>query len=281
MYKQNTCQKINNSTSISYFAEGKIYFHQTEINQSKRKQRSSPWFALVAFIFTCLLSVTVQAAPQTESEQHLRDFVAQHYEQELAQYALLNHWGKYTSEHQIWIPSAANHLPKCASPLTISGRDNQEIPIGRLKRAISCDDPDQSWKINITLKTSLTLDVVVAATTIARETSVTADALQLDTRTLTHDGLFFTALADAVGQQTTRLIRTGQVLSPRLLALPPLVEKGNQVVIIARKGKLTASTQGVALENGGKGEQIEVQNSSSGKTIRAVVSGLNEVYTQF
>ncbi|MGR5489264.1 flagella basal body P-ring formation protein FlgA, partial [Vibrio alfacsensis] len=39
--------------------------------------------------------------------------------------------------------------------------------------------------------------------------------------------------------------------------------------------------KGIALETGGAGEQIEVQNSQSKKVIRAVVSGLNQVHTQF
>ncbi|WP_275426420.1 flagellar basal body P-ring formation chaperone FlgA [Vibrio variabilis] len=60
-----------------------------------------------------------------------------------------------------------------------------------------------------------------------------------------------------------------------------MVEKGNEVVIIAAKGGFNATTKGVALQTGGEGEQIKVQNSQSKKVIRAVVTGLNQVHTQF
>ena len=86
----------------------------------------------------------------------------------------------------------------------------------------------------------------------------------------------------------SRRIRSGQILDPRKLESPPLVIKGNQVVITATKDGFTAtkdgftaSTKGVALEPGTRGEQIDVQNSSSGKVIKAVVTGLNQVQTQF
>lgn len=256
----------------------KCDFRFTETTFAGRKPQTSS----IALLLTLTSGLWLAPAHgKTMSEQSLREEVAHTYEQELAQYASINDWGPYQSDYKIWVPGSANHLPQCASELVISGRDHQSVPVGNLKRSVSCEDTDNNWRLNVTIKASLTLDVVVTETAIGRDQTVTAQSLKLEQRTLSRDDRFFTAIADATGLQTQRRIRSGQILNPRLLNAPPLVEKGNQVVIIATKDGFTASTRGVALEDGGKGEQIDVENSRSGKVVRAVVSGLNQVHTQF
>ncbi|MDF2152582.1 flagellar basal body P-ring formation chaperone FlgA [Vibrio sp. CAU 1672] len=252
-------------------------FRLTEVILSKGK------YAISSLGLGLGFSLPLSAIAQVEmlSEQSLKQHIAQHFEHEVATQARMQHWQDYQLDYKIWVPGAASHLPACPEDLVISGRDNQTLPVGNLKRAVSCQAVDSPWRISITIKAALTLPVVVTKVSMGRSEVVPATNLQLDQRTLTRQEDFYTAITDAAGLETTRRIRAGQIVNPNNLSAPPLVEKGNQVVIIASKDGFTATTKGVALEDGKKNQQIEVRNSKSGKVIKAVVTGLNQVHTQF
>ena len=146
---------------------------------------------------------------------------------------------------------------------------------------MSCQSNSADWRINVTIKSELGLYVVVTKTGIGRKQALTANGLKLEWRTLTKEQDFLTQIEQASGKMTLRRIRSGQVLDSRQLKSPPLVEKGNQVIISAAKDGFMATTKGLAQEEGALGQQIEVKNISSGKVIKAVVVGLNQVETQF
>lgn len=230
------------------------------------------------------LSTATHAAVTDKSTltvHELKSVVGEHFEQEVERAAQTGKWGKYQLNYTIWVPGAANHLPVCESPLVITGRDNRTLPVGNLKRSVSCEATLTPWRINATIKSALTLPVLVATTTVGRDETITADHVKLETRTLSRQDDFYTQTKQAIGLENTRRLRAGQVIDPNNVSAPPLVEKGNEIIIIASKNGFSASTKGVALEHGKNGQQIEVENISSGKVIRAVVTGLNQVHTQF
>lgn len=259
---------------------GKPDFLAAEENFVSRKSLFSS--VLKAGVLCLSLHVSLlTAAEQTMSVDSIQQAVSNDFEQEVSHQANTNNWQDYKLSYDIRVPSSANHLPLCPEPLVISGRDNQTIPVGNLKRAVICESLDVSWRINIAIKSALNLDVVVANTLIQRDEKLTSKALRIEKRTLTRPQDFFSSINQAVGKQAARRIRSGQLINPNSLSAPNMVEKGNQVMIIASKDGFTASTKGVALEDGMKGEQIAVQNSASGKNIKAIVTGLNQVQTQF
>ncbi|MCF7480420.1 flagellar basal body P-ring formation chaperone FlgA [Vibrio sp. J1-1] len=255
-------------------------FLAAEVNSVNRKPLFSS--VLKAGVLSLSLHVaSLTAAEQTMSVDSIQQAVSSDFEQEVSHQASINHWQDYKLSYDIWVPSSANHLPLCPEPLVISGRDNQTIPVGNLKRAVICESFDVSWRINISIKSALDLDVVVANTLIQRDEELTSKALRIEKRTLTRPQDFFSSINQAVGKQAARRIRSGQLINPNSLSAPNMVEKGNQVVITASKDGFTATTIGIALEDGMRGQQIDIQNSSSGKSIKAVVTGLNQVKTQF
>lgn len=258
----------------------KASFRLTEAKNRKRNRRSSPHSAVMIALLALLGSP--YALGQTESEaQAIERAVRQSLDQELAQMAQFRKWPAYQSQFDIWVPGAAKHLAACEVELEVTGRDNQSMPVGHLKRLVSCDQQTAPWKMNVTIKAALTLPVVVAKNLIRRGETVNITNLQLVSKTLKNETSVFTRLDQAAGKEALRQVRSGQILSPVYIVSPALVEKGNQVVIIAEQDGFQASTKGIALQNGGEGEQIEVQNSSSQKVIRATVTGVNEVHTQF
>ncbi|ELO1777522.1 flagellar basal body P-ring formation protein FlgA [Vibrio fluvialis] len=232
-------------------------------------------------LMLALLLALPVAAQESRSEMQIRHAVQASLDEEIAQLAAQREWPPYQAQWQLWIPGAANHLPECQAPLLVTGRDNQLLPVGHLKRMVRCEEGDTAWRINVTIKASLTLPVVVTQTALARGGRLEPSMMTLEDRTLTRQDDFFTRIDEASGLEVNRRLRAGQILDPTLVSKPPLVIKGNQVVIIAAKDGVNASTKGVALEDGGRGDQIEVQNSASQSVVHAVVTGLNQVHTQF
>jgi flagella basal body P-ring formation protein FlgA len=262
---------------MSYKHTRKASFRQSEAILSKGKQAISSLFLLLGLT----TSLSANAQIETLSEQGFEQYIGKKFEQEVQSQAQLQHWQDYKLDYKIWVPSAANHLPVCPTELVITGRDQQTLPIGNLKRSVSCQSVATPWRISVTIKAALTIPVVVAKVSMRRGEVVPATHLKLESRTLTHQEDFYSKVGDAIGLETTRRIRAGQIVNPINLSAPPLVEKGNQVVIIASKKGFTASTKGVALEDGKKNQQIDVRNSASGKVIKAIATGLNQVHTQF
>jgi flagella basal body P-ring formation protein FlgA len=200
---------------------------------------------------------------------------------EIDQLAERHRWGKHDAKLVILVPESAKHLDQCLAPLIISSSDHQTLPVGNLKRSVSCEDSDNDWRINVSIKATLSLPVAIASTTLNRHDTIDARSVRLEDRTLSRATSFVTDLSTLQGKQVTRRMRTGQIIDSKFVSSPPLVEKGNEVVIIAEKEGFNATTKGIALETGASGEQIKVQNSQSKKVIRAVVSGANQVHTQF
>lgn len=265
---------------MSYKNKRKRNFRTSEATNNDRNSALSRLMTLLSCtVFLTAFSVT--ASEKTTSVEALTTKVTTAYQQEVAQTAKIKHWPDYQLEVEVRVPPAADHLPQCTTPVMIEGRDSQKLPIGQLRRTVSCADGSNTWHINISLKSALTLPVVVAGSNIQRAESLTHANLALETRTLTRDDSFFTSIVQATDHRAERRIRAGQVIDPARLSAIPLIEKGNEVVLIASKNGFSARTKGVALQGGRKGEQIEVQNLSSEQVVRAVVSGPNQVHTLF
>jgi flagella basal body P-ring formation protein FlgA len=88
-------------------------------------------------------------------------------------------------------------------------------------------------------------------------------------------------IQDALGRQTKRAIQRGTCLRSNLLQLAPIVEKGDKVKLVAAKGLLNVTTLGIAQEAGGKGEQIRIQNVTSGKIVMGEVANASTVTVLF
>jgi flagella basal body P-ring formation protein FlgA len=66
-----------------------------------------------------------------------------------------------------------------------------------------------------------------------------------------------------------------------MLAIPPVVQRGDRVKIILENGPLTVETVGIAKGAGGIGEQITVKNITSKKTVLGRVKDASTVEILF
>ncbi len=71
----------------------------------------------------------------------------------------------------------------------------------------------------------------------------------------------------AVGKRLKRNLKIGSYLRQNMLSVPPLIQKGDKVNLIARSGNIKIVTFGIAKNAAGLGEQIRIENVGSKKTI--------------
>ena len=126
------------------------------------------------------------------------------------------------------------------------------------------------------------LDVLVANRPIPRFKVITADDFTfqtLDAARLPDDIVL--AEADAIGKRARRTIPAQTVLRQDLIELPPVVQKGDRVLIVAASRGLRITALGEVKHTGKVGERIPVENLSSSKTIMARVVDHQTVQVDF
>lgn len=120
--------------------------------------------------------------------------------------------------------------------------------------------------------------VLVASRLIRRGEELGPTVLEVQEREVTGlaDGCF-TAIDQVDGMRVRRALGGGQVLT-RLHAEPrPVVNRGEEVLLVARGSGIEVSTEGIALEDGGIGARVRVRNAASGKVLYGQVSGAGTV----
>jgi flagella basal body P-ring formation protein FlgA len=85
------------------------------------------------------------------------------------------------------------------------------------------------------------------------------------------------SVAAALGQSLRHDLPPGQPLTLGDVARPVLVARNSAVSMRLDAGEISLSAQGVALEDGGMGETVRVQNPSSKAVVMAMVTGGGEV----
>jgi len=92
---------------------------------------------------------------------------------------------------------------------------------------------------------------------------------------------FFTDPAEVVGMRVRRTVYANTVLRADLVELPPLVNRGDVVTIVAEAGALRITARGEAKAKGRKGERISVVNLDSRKRVYARVLDARTVKVEF
>jgi flagella basal body P-ring formation protein FlgA len=82
-----------------------------------------------------------------------------------------------------------------------------------------------------------------------------------------------TRLDQIVNKTAVRRLEPGRIITLRMIEAPPLVRKGERVIIKAENEQVRVTAVGRVLEDGGSGEQVRVVNIMSGKEISATVQG--------
>jgi flagella basal body P-ring formation protein FlgA len=63
----------------------------------------------------------------------------------------------------------------------------------------------------------------------------------------------------------------GTALTPRSLKQQKIVQRGEQVILVAQAGSMEVRMNGMAMEDATLGDKIKVKNSSSNRVVEGVV----------
>ena len=125
-------------------------------------------------------------------------------------------------------------------------------------------------------------DVVVTQKPVGRYKTLTEDDIEVQKLDLANLPSDVITDPDAVlGKRTKRAIGAQTVLRPNLVEFPPLVKRGDVVVIIAETEGLKVTALGEVRKKGRIGERIPVTNYDSKKIIYARVVNANTVKVEF
>jgi flagellar basal body P-ring formation protein FlgA len=131
-------------------------------------------------------------------------------------------------------------------------------------------------RVKITARVDLYADVVAAKRYLQRHHEIEEKDVQIVRRNLTSlppDVLADTK--DVVSMRTTSSINSQEVLRKSLIQPPPLVRKGERIMMLVENDRFRIVTWGELKDDGRKGEQVKIVNLSSRKEVigRVLSSG--------
>ncbi|MEE4186571.1 MAG: flagellar basal body P-ring formation chaperone FlgA [Gammaproteobacteria bacterium] len=167
-------------------------------------------------------------------------------------------------------------LAACTVPLTSS------LPYGarrstRITAEVRCDGAEP-WKLFVPVEVQIWQPVAIAAGPLQRGQLLTAADITVAERTLGQQQRgYIRDPRKIVGYRLKRSLSEGDMITPDAIVAPPLIAKGQRVMLEARSGGLLVQMAGVALQPGMAGEIIRVENAESGRQVEGVVRSAKTV----
>ncbi|TDQ36849.1 flagellar basal body P-ring formation chaperone FlgA [Thiopseudomonas denitrificans] len=185
---------------------------------------------------------------------------------------------KIPGRHQVRVgrldPRLRMH--SCSEPLQAS-LENNDTPVGRLTVRVRCTGTTP-WSIFVPAQVSLHLDIVVTRHPVKRNSLLQTSDLMLAERDISQlNQGYFLELEQAAGAMATRAMSAGQPVLPNQIRIPPMIRRGDQVVISATSGTISVRMPGEALGDGSLGQQIRVRNTRSQRVVHARVTAPGQV----
>lgn len=164
--------------------------------------------------------------------------------------------------------------PPCVGQMEVVAQDVRSPQ--RMRFIATCKD-SEGWSRKVQARARIAADVVVAATDLPARQALGDSDVIVEQRDITGIPDYFADPADVIGMAGRRTLRSGEVLRKRYLAAAVLVHRGDPVRIVARKDGIEVQMGGEMLDSGGADDIVRVRNLSSGKVLRARVTGVGEV----
>jgi len=133
---------------------------------------------------------------------------------------------------------------------------------GALAVSVAAMDGDRGVaRFPVSVRVRLWRNVVVMKNSLDQDAVISADDITVDERELTGKrSEFITAVDDAIGMRVKRSVKADQALTAASVESPPLVERGDEVMLIVKYKEITIGCLGKAWQKGGKGDRILVRN---------------------
>ena len=175
----------------------------------------------------------------------------------------------------LFIPKGSENLS--CDELQITRSQNHTPPAGRVSISISCPSP--AWRFRASAKVSVWTELVVAKHTLNRGKVLNEQDLvykSVDLSKYRHTG--GTHIDQLLGLTVKREIDKGTVISNRYLEKQYLINKNEHISLQINTATFSANVKAIALEDGQRGEIINVKNLSSKKVVqgRVIAQGVAE-----
>jgi len=172
-------------------------------------------------------------------------------------------------------------LPEGKLRWEVQGKDNGDFT-GSMSITIGLFvDERLVKKVQVSGKVGINRETIKTAKKIERGQVITAD----DIATVNENTLHFRKgmiinREEVIGKRSLRTIQADQEILSSMIENPPVVKKGDRVIIKAEDSEMKITASGEALQDGQTGDQVEVLNLQSGRKVFATVkgSGLVEVF---
>ncbi|MBA1146955.1 flagellar basal body P-ring formation protein FlgA [Ectothiorhodospiraceae bacterium WFHF3C12] len=204
------------------------------------------------------------AAPAGQSieaiEQTVRDFLRAQGEKEPGEWDIRVH----RLDRRL-------RLHACRTPLEAFAPHGRVELSGRTTVGVRCNDTKR-WKLYVPVSIDRFMEVVVTRHPLSSGQRISAADLTMarkNTARLPYG--YYERIEPVVGQAVRQPLAAGDVVRPATLAEPTLVQRGQELILVADTGSVQVSMSGVALENGARGERIRVRNTRSGRTVEGTV----------
>ncbi len=205
---------------------------------------------------------------QQEMEQILNDFLA---------------------EQSALLPQVELRLTSVQFPppykVPVGRIDHQLIParpgvIGSRRIALMTRVDDQIVSNqSIRIEVEAMAEIAVARESLRRGEVLTESQIEMRYQDISRLSEPIFDVADAVGKMVRRTVRHGEPLQAQQIEFPPLIKRGERVVIEVQQAGMTLSAIGEARQDGREGESIKVINTGSSREVitRVVAPGLVRV----
>jgi len=143
-------------------------------------------------------------------------------------------------------------------------------------------DGEEWKKIRFSARVDIYADVLVARHYLKRHQQIQADDIQVENRNialLSPDVL--TQEKEALGKRTTLTVNPSEVLRETMVEIPPVVKKGDRVILLVENDHFRITTMGEVKESGRKGERVKLVNLSSKKEVVGRVIDANTVQVDY
>ena len=155
--------------------------------------------------------------------------------------------------------------------------------VGQVPFAVSFDVNGKSYrKVWARVTIEVLAEVVITSKPLGRHKPITEDditVLKMDLAKVPSDVI--TDLDAVLGKRTRRAIGSKTVLRANLVEFPPLVKRGDIVMIVAETQGLKVTALGQVKKKGAFGDRIPVVNFESKKVLYARVMDSNTVKVDF
>lgn len=143
-------------------------------------------------------------------------------------------------------------------------------------------DGQEAAKMRAMAEVEMSVPAVVATRRMEKGDRISPDDVKLAevNQNLVHSGAL-TDVKQAVGQACRTRLQPGQPILAKDLTKAEVIGKGDRVTIVAQSGALKVTAVGQAKQSGAMGENIQILNTASNKTIMAKVVGVGIVEVIF